>query len=140
MTGRRHGRRYYLEDVPLEEATSRFHRALDEAGALSLCASEQVALAEAIGRVTAEPIWAKASSPHYDSAAMDGVAVRSGDTVGATETSPVRLTIGEGEQAAWVDTGDPIPAGYDAVIMVEHVHEVDGSTIEIQAPVAPYHD
>ena len=140
MTSRRHGRRYYLEDLPLEEAISRFHRALDEAGALSLCVSEKVALAEAIGRVTAEPIWAKASSPHYDSAAMDGVAVRAGDTAGATETSPVRLTLGEGEQAAWVDTGDPIPAGYDAVIMVEHVHEVDGSTIEIQAPVAPYHD
>ena len=62
--------------------------------------------------------------------------MRSTDTVGATETSPLHLTIGT--QAVWVDTGDPMPDGYDAVIMVEVVHEVDGDTLEIQLPAAPY--
>ena len=38
----------------------------------------------------------------------------------------------------WLDTGDPVPEGFDAVIMVEVVHEVDGSTIELQSPVPPY--
>jgi putative molybdopterin biosynthesis protein len=66
---------------------------------------------------------------------MDGVAVRSRETTGATETSPVRLAVGS--QAVWLDTGDPIPDGFDAVIMVEVVHEVDGTTIEVQAPVPP---
>ncbi len=140
MTSRRHGRRYYLEDLPLHEAIAKFHHALSEAGALEPCAAEMAPLADAIGRVTAEPLWAKASSPHYDSAAMDGIAVRARETAGATETSPLRLTLGDGGQAVWVDTGDPMPDGFDAVIMVENVHEVDESTIEIQSPVPPYHD
>ena len=136
MTPGRHGRRYYLSDVPLEEARARFRSALNAVGALAFAPAETVPLEEAIGRTTAGPVVAKVSSPHYDSAAMDGVAVRAVDTVGAAETSPVRLHVGE--QAQWVDTGEPLPAGFDSVIMVEVVHEVDESTIEIQAPVAPY--
>ncbi|MCI0438014.1 MAG: molybdopterin biosynthesis protein [Chloroflexi bacterium] len=136
MTQRGHRRRYYLSDIPLDEAIRRFHAALEEVGALGPMPAEVVPLDEARGRVTAVPVWAKVSSPHYDSAAMDGVAVRARDTVGATETSPVRLRVGE--QARWVDTGDPMPPGTDAVIMVEVVHKVDESTIEIQSPVAPY--
>ena len=136
MAQRRQGRRYYLQDIPLDEAVERFHDALAEAGALERSPAEIVPLEAANGRVTAEPVWAKTSSPHYDASAMDGVAVRSRDTVGATETSPVRLKVGE--QAAWVDTGDPMPEGSDSVIMVEVVHEIDDSTIEVDAPVPPY--
>ena len=134
--GHRHGRRYYLSDIPLEDALGRYLGALEDAGALAHTATEVVALAQVRGRVTAEPVWARISSPHYDSAAMDGIAVRASDTVGATETSPLRLAVGE--QAVWVDTGDPMPEGYDAVIMVEVVHEVDAGTLEIQSPAAPY--
>ena len=138
MTQHKPNRRYYLNDIPLDEAIVSFHEALERAGALSPMPSETVPLDQALGRVTAEPIWARISSPHYDAAAMDGVAVRAKETTGATETSPVRLKLGE--QAVWLDTGDPVPAGFDAVIMIEIVHEVDESTIEIQAPVPPYHD
>ena len=134
--GHRHGRRYYLSDIPLEDALGRYLGALEDAGALAHTAAEVAPLAQARGRVTAEPVWARISSPHYDSAAMDGIAVRAADTVGATETSPLRLAVGE--QAVWVDTGDPMPEGYDAVIMVEVVHEVDAGTLEIQSPAAPY--
>ena len=137
MHGQKYGRRYYLSDIPLDEAVQRFNDALERAGPTPTASAETVPLDSALGRVTAEPVWAKISSPHYDSAAMDGVAVRARDTVGATETSPLRLKLGD--QAVWVDTGDPIPAGFDAVIMVEVVHEVDESTIEIQSPVPPYH-
>ncbi len=133
---RRRGRRYFLSDVPVDEASRVFHEALAACGAMGRTDSEVVALEDALGRVTAEAVWAKASSPHYDSAAMDGVAVRSRETAGATETSPLRFAVDE--QAVWVDTGDPMPAGYDAVIMVEVVHEVDESTIEILAPAPPY--
>lgn len=134
--GHRHGRRYYLSDIPLEDALGRYLGALGDVGALAHTGAEVVSLSQARGRVTAEPLWARVSSPHYDSAAMDGIAVRASDTVGATETSPLRLAVGE--QAVWVDTGDPMPEGYDAVIMVEVVHEVDGDTLEIQSPAAPY--
>lgn len=134
--GHRHGRRYYLSDIPLDDALGRYLGALGDAGGLAHTGAEVVPISQARGRVTAEPVWARVSSPHYDSAAMDGIAVRASDTVGATETSPLRLAVGE--QAVWVDTGDPVPEGYDAVIMVEVVHEVDGGTLEIQSPAAPY--
>ena len=136
MRQRRHGRRYYLDDIPLAEAIAKFHAALDRVGALEPSPPETVPLDRAGGRVTAGPVWAKASSPHYDASAMDGVAVRASETVGATETAPVRLKVGE--QAVWLNTGDPIPTGFDAVIMIEVVHEIDESTIEVDSPVAPY--
>src|SRR5712691_7249337 len=131
-----HTRQYYLSDIPLPEALRKFHDALQQAGVLTLSEAEAVPLDQANGRITAAPVWAVRSSPHYDAAAMDGVAVRAHETIGATETSPLRLTVGE--QAVWVDTGDPIPPGFDAVIMIEVINEVEESTIEIQAPVAPY--
>ena len=132
----RRKRRYYLEDLPLDEAYARFFGALEQASALAPTASESVPLEQALGRVTAAPVWARRSSPHYHAAAMDGVAVRAEDTVGATETSPVRLR--HETQFHWVDTGDPVPPGFNAVVMAEVVHEADAVTIEIQSPVAPW--
>ena len=131
-----HTRQYYLSDIPLSEALDRFHEALAQVGALEPMPAETLSLAHANGRITAAPVWALRSSPHYDAAAMDGVAVRAHETIGATETSPRRLTVGE--QAIWVDTGDPMPPGFNAVIMIEVVHQVDEDSLEIQAPVAPY--
>lgn len=136
MSQQHRRRRYFLTDIPLDEATDRFFGALQEAGALSPLPGERVPLAEAQGRVTAGPIWAVASSPHYDAAGMDGVAVRAAETIGAGETAPISLSIGS--QAVWVGTGNPMPAGFDAVIMIEHLHRVDGGTIQIMAPVAPW--
>src|SRR5262245_43757150 len=98
--------------------------------------SDLVPVQEALGRVTAEPVWARISAPHYYAAAMDGVAVRARETTGATETSPKRLVLGE--QAVWVDTGNPVAGGFDAVIMVEHLQELPSGEVEIRAPVAPW--
>ncbi|HHZ61980.1 MAG TPA: molybdopterin biosynthesis protein, partial [Dehalococcoidia bacterium] len=135
--GHRHGRDYYLSDLPLDEALERFRALLDQSGIALTTAFETIPLIEARGRVTAAPVWAVASSPHYDASAMDGIAVRAKETIGATESSPLRLS--SPDQVRWVDTGDPMPDGFDSVIMVEHVHELDDATIEIQAPVPPYH-
>jgi putative molybdopterin biosynthesis protein len=126
----------YLEDIPLAEATSRFHSALQQSGGLPRTSSERVPLAEALHRVTAEPVWARISSPHYHAAAMDGAAVRSADTTGASEKTPVRLRIGD--QAQWVDTGTSMPEGFDAVVMIENIQEVGDDLIEIMLPVAPW--
>ena len=134
-----HRRRYYLSDIPLEEARARCFAALRKAGGLSPMPAETVPLAAARGRITAGPVWAAASSPHYDAAAMDGIAVRAADTAGATETAPIVLaTDGDAPQARWVDTGDPMPPGCDAVIMIEHLHRIDDSHVSIMAPVAPW--
>jgi putative molybdopterin biosynthesis protein len=93
-----------------------------------------VAVDAAVGRVTAGPIWAVRSSPPFDSAAMDGIAVRAVETVGASESTPLLLS---SDSFAVVDTGDPLPESFDAVVMRENVHYSDGRA-ELRAAVAPY--
>ena len=129
-------RKVYLEDIPLDEALGRFYSALEKEGGLQALPGESVPLDQALGRVTAQPVWARISSPHYHSSAMDGVVVRAEDTYGASKTSPLLLKLGE--QAQWVDTGDPVPPGYNAVIMVEDVQTVGDDRIQIMAAVAAW--
>jgi putative molybdopterin biosynthesis protein len=136
-------RKVYLEDIPLGEAWRRFIAAMESAGKWTALPGEGVPLDEALGRVTAKPVWAALSSPGYHASAMDGYAVRSADTLGATETAPSRLKLGPDGQAKYVDTGDPLPAWADAVIMIEQTQLIGddatvGGTIEIQASVAPW--
>jgi putative molybdopterin biosynthesis protein len=96
--------------------------------------SERLGLEAAVGRVTAEAVWARRSSPDYDTAAMDGIAVRAAATVGASPTTPLQL---DGGDFVTVDTGDPLPDGFDAVVMREDVH-LNGAEAELQAAAAPY--
>jgi putative molybdopterin biosynthesis protein len=124
----------FVHDVPAAEALAAWAEACREAGCPDRLDAVRLPLEEAVGRVTAEPVWARRSSPPFDAAAMDGIAVRAGDTVGAGETSPVQLGR---EQYEIVDTGDPMPPGRDAVIMREDVHESEGGA-EIRAAAAPY--
>jgi putative molybdopterin biosynthesis protein len=135
-------RKFYLEDIPLDEAWRRFIEAMESSGAWAAFPGEDIPLDEALGRVTAVPVWAALSSPGYHASAMDGYAVRSVDTLGATETAPKRLRIGPNGQAGYVDTGDPVPTWADAVIQIEHTQFIDegtdGEFIEIQASVAPW--
>jgi len=129
----------YLEDIPLEEALARWWSALAVAGLDGPLPGESVALEDAAGRITAEPVWALVSSPHYHAAAMDGYAVAAEDTRGASETRPVYLPIGKA--AFYVDTGDPLPPNTNAVIMVEEVQRqpyAGADAIEILAAVAPW--
>ncbi|SEH49447.1 molybdopterin molybdochelatase [Halopenitus malekzadehii] len=98
--------------------------------------TERVPVGEADGRTVAEPITAPSPVPGYDRAAMDGYAVRASDTFGASDRSPAVLretteTVGR-EEAARVHTGSDLPAGADAVVMIEQVETVD-STDEIEA-------
>jgi putative molybdopterin biosynthesis protein len=118
----------FLRDVPAAEALERW---LEVLGGRRLEAAE-VPLEAALGRVTAAPVWALRSSPAYDASAMDGIAVRAADTLGATETSPRALPA-----HAAVDTGDPLPEGFDAVVMREHVHWENGVP-EVRAAAAPW--
>ncbi len=130
----------YLEDIPLTEALDRWWQALAAAGLDGPMPGEIVPLDAACGRITAEPVWALISSPHYHAAAMDGYAVPAEATRGASETHAVHLRVGE--QAFYVDTGDPLPPGTNAVIMIEDVQRIsqgkDGEEIEILSAVAPW--
>lgn len=133
MMSKRH---IYLEDLPLDEARAKLQAALMTAGRLGPLPGETIALADALGRVTAGPVRARLSSPHYHCAAMDGYAVAAADTLDARETRAVRLRLGR--EAHPVNTGDPLPDNTDAVIMIEHVNQTDDGRILIYAAVAPW--
>ena len=104
-------------------------KTLDEAGRIlrerfgSLrVGTETIPVRNALGRVLAGPVKALASVPAYHAAAMDGIAVKASDTFGALPEKPVILPLGHG---ATVDTGNPLPDGTDAVVMIEQVEETE---------------
>lgn len=124
-------RKIYLEDTPLREAQEKIKQRVHLSPK-----TEVIPTAEALGRVTAEPVYAKVSMPNYHASAVDGIAVKAEKTYAAHEQHPVRLK--RGEDYIEVDTGDPIPDGFDAVIMIEHLHQIDEETIEILEAAPPW--
>ena len=138
----------YLHDIPLAEAQARLKQALEDANLWRVLGIESIPLDEnALGRVTAEPIWAKVSSPHYHASAMDGYAVRALSTNGALPSKPLSLQVGP--EAEYVDTGDPLPGWANAVIPIENVEPLDEAgrpatdirrpaSIRIRGSVAPW--
>jgi len=116
-------RKIYLDDIPLDEAWRRLIDALTAAGLWQPLAGEALPLDRALGRVTAAPVWARLSSPHYHASAMDGYAVRARETASASDSNPVRLALDA--QAKYVDTGDPLPAWADAVIPIENAQVIE---------------
>ena len=129
-------RNIYLENVPLGEALERWFALCRGEGVAFPLDSLEVATGEAAGRVTAKPLFARVSSPPFHSSAMDGVAVSANATYGASETGPVRLHLGR--EVELIDTGEPLPDGFDAVIMVEELNEVEPGTFEIIKPAYPW--
>ena len=126
-------RRIYLKMKSLEEAREIFLGNWNLEGILS---AEKVPTFEAAGRVTAAPVFARFSTPTFHSAAMDGIAVRAKRTFGATPEKPMRLELES--EAIWINTGQPMPPDFDAVIMVENLHQIDGHRVEIQAAAFPW--
>src|SRR5712691_2956440 len=125
----------FIHDVPAAQALEAWRAARQAAKCAERLPAATVSVSEAAGLVTAAPVWAVRSSPPFDSAGMDGIAVRSADTPGASETTP--LWLGPGDYDL-VDTGDPMPDGRDAVVMREHVHYDDAGRAELRAAVPPY--
>ncbi|MEM8858147.1 MAG: molybdopterin biosynthesis protein [Chloroflexota bacterium] len=114
----------YLHDIPLNQAQEELLKALKSTGLDGPLNNEIILLDEhAVGRVTAEPIWAKISSPHYHASAMDGFAVRAHETDGALLTNPKLLHYGN--QTEYVDTGDPLPDWANGVIKIEDTEPLD---------------
>lgn len=108
-------RKVYLKLTALEDA----RRILMEKFSVSPLEVERVHLREAHGRTLAENAVAAVSSPAYHGAAMDGVALKAESTFGASERRPKTFAIGS--DAHWINTGQPLPAGTDAVVMIENV-------------------
>ncbi|HSD27472.1 MAG TPA: gephyrin-like molybdotransferase Glp [Vicinamibacteria bacterium] len=106
--------------------------------------TEEVALAEAPGRVLAEDVTSDRDLPPFDRAAMDGYALRAADVSAAPVALEVvgevragewpELVIGPG-QAARIMTGAPVPSGADAVQQVERTQPLDEFRVTVQAAV-----
>ncbi len=126
-------RNIYLKMKTLKEAREILFREFLLSDVLS---NELLSVPDAVGRVLAEPVAAKISSPNFHLSAMDGIAVKAKNTFGAVETKPKGLLIGR--DAFYVNTGHVLPENTDAVIMIEHINALDEKRIEIEAPAFPW--
>ena len=91
---------------------------------------ETVPLNEALNRILATGFTAKDDLPRFDKSAVDGYALRAEDTTGASQFKPVTFQITETEvgskQARQIWTGNPLPKGANAVVMIENTKKTDG--------------
>ncbi len=131
--------------MPLAEA-----RAIIDAAIVPIDRVERIRVQDANGRVLARDVDADADVPPFSRAAMDGYAVRAGDTAGATRQSPVTLryvgqtftgqvpasSVAPGE-CIEVATGAPMPPGADAVVIVEETDAADSGNVRVFASVQP---
>ncbi len=136
----------FLDVIDRDEAERRFRAALD----LQPLPAEEVALADALGRVLAADVVAPLDVPAFDRANVDGFAVRAEDTFGAEELAPKSLRINAEVlvpgrtpsdpvapgTATVIATGAVVPRGADAIVMIEYT-DADGDRLEIRRPVAP---
>jgi putative molybdopterin biosynthesis protein len=132
-------RKRYLKKTPLKEAKEFFLANVEP----SRIRKEHIPVEEALDRITAEPVFAKISSPHYHAAAMDGICVRAEDTFGATEFVGKKFIRAGGESPgpsafAYVDTGNSLPPWANAVIMIEKVRQLEDGAVEIYESVGPW--
>lgn len=123
----------YLNNTELLKAKEIYFSRLEQSGFQPL--HETVQTKDAYGRITAEAIYAKICSPHYNASAMDGIAVRAEMTYCASEKMPVILNK---EDYTVVDTGDPLPDNADAVVMIEDVTEDENDNVKLISAVSPW--
>jgi len=140
----------FLEVVSAEEARKRFARHIS----LAPLPPESVALADALGRVVAQDIVAPIDVPPFDRANVDGFALRSAETTGASDTATRRFRLNgevivcghppalevEPGTATTIATGGVVPRGADAVVMIEHTELSEDEqvpAIDLRRAVAP---
>jgi molybdopterin molybdotransferase len=108
--------------------------------------SERIPLARALGRVLARTVSADRDQPAFPRSIRDGYAIRSADTSSLPAEFEIVAEIKAGSafdgeigafQAARIMTGAPVPAGADAVVMLEHVREMSSTRIAVDRPIAP---
>jgi len=123
----------YMTNVDLDVARGEYLDALLCNGMASEV--ETIPVTKASNRVTGEAVYANICSPHYNASAMDGIAIDARLTFGASETTPVTLISG---QFKYIDTGDPLPEGCDAVVMIEDVIDSGDGIIKLFEAVTPW--
>lgn len=126
-------RNLYLSNTPLEEAIAVYKKALINIIKIQY---EEIPVENSLGRITRSAVYARCSSPLFNAAAMDGIAVAAEKTKGATERNA--LILQKNVDFIVVDTGDPVDFPYDAVIMAEDVIEIDDNHVKILEAAADW--
>lgn len=124
----------YLENIELENAIKMYTEVINTTGIV--LEDEEISVKDCLERITSEAVYARISSPHYNACAMDGIALLAKKTFGATETTPVVLK--EGVDFERVDTGDPLPDRFDAVVMVEEVIVLNDGMVKLLNAASPW--
>lgn len=124
-------RNIYIDNIDVDLAKDKYYTMLNIQPTW-----EEVDVLDSLNRITFEAVYALISSPNYNAAAMDGIAVKSSDTKEATETNPVVLE--EGKDFTYINTGNPIEEPYDAVIMIEDVIELGDGKVQILKAAYPW--
>jgi molybdopterin molybdotransferase len=134
----------FLKLIPIQQALQTLLSHLD-----IVIVKENVRTVDALGRVTAEPIYSPIPLPPFPRSTVDGYAVRAADTFGASESLPAYLKlvgevhmgstpgfdIQQGETGV-IHTGGMLPDSCNAVVMIEYTQTVGTDTIEIFRSVA----
>ncbi|MFH1327306.1 MAG: gephyrin-like molybdotransferase Glp [Candidatus Bathyarchaeota archaeon] len=137
----------FSEALKVEEAWKKYNDKLT----LKTLPSEEVLVSESLQRVLAEDIYSEVNVPHFNRSAMDGYALRSEDTYGASPNNPVifdvvgAIEIGETSavaieqnHAVRISTGAPLPECSNAVVMVEHTSQISERRITVYQPLTPW--
>lgn len=127
----RHKRNIYIDNIDVDQAKEKYYEKLNITPSW-----EEIDVLDSLHRVTYEAVYALVSSPNYNAAAMDGIAVKASATKGATETNP--LVLEEGKDFIYINTGNPIEEPYDAVIMIEDVIEIGDGKVQILKAAYPW--
>jgi len=127
-------RKVYLKKMELSKALDMFMKELESF--FEHFEIEEIRTIDSLGRVTVSPIYANISVPSYNSAAMDGIALKSFKTFGASETNPIELILGKDFE--YINTGNLMPEKYDSVIMIEDVEQVSKEKVIIRKSAYPY--
>ncbi len=124
-------RNTYIDNINVEEAISKYFKALN-----IIPEFDEINVDDSLGRITYEAIYANVSSPSYNAAAMDGIAVVSKNTDNATENNP--LTLEKDKDFIYINTGNQIKDPYDAVIMIEDVIQKKDDNVQILQSAYPW--
>jgi molybdopterin molybdotransferase len=123
--------------TPVDDALRTWFDALQ----IKRCEEVTLPLHHALNRVLAEDITVKEDLPRFDRSAVDGYALKSGETSGASQFKPAFFQMTESDevnskQARQVWTGNAIPKGANAVAMLENTQRRDGG-IDVWVKLAP---
>lgn len=128
-------RKVYLDTVDLKEIEPTLEKLLADVN--HKITYESIKTIDSLNRITSEAIYAYVSSPFYNASAMDGVALKASMTYEATDTTPVTILK---EDYQCINTGNVIPAHFDAVVMIEDIIKNPDSSITLIKSARPYQD